>query len=175
MQNIDFTHVEVTKLDNDRYPTIYACGSDKIIREIVPKENKDQNSSKMQLSAVMRYEESVQLSKLQFTHDRQYFFAGKIEKDQPGSIQVLQFANKDEPSKMFEIQAHGKAVERLRLSYDNSTLFSCGLDGSVACFNVINREKKKTDSAPSQIILSSENLLLKAELDKKKLKIDSLR
>jgi hypothetical protein len=40
---------------------------------------------------------------------------------------------------------------------------------------VINREKKKTDSAPAQIILSSENLLLKAELDKKKLKIDSLR
>lgn len=76
---------------------------------------------------------------------------------------------------MFEIQAHGKAVERLRLSYDNSTLFSCGLDGSVACFNVINREKKKTDSALPQIIMSSENLLLKAELDKKKLKIDSLR
>lgn len=123
----------------------------------------------------MRYEETVQLSKLQFTHDRSYFFAGKIEKDMPGSIQVLQFTNKNEPAKVFEIQAHAKSVERLRLSYDNTTLFSCGLDGSVACFAIINRDKKKTDQGLPQINISSENLLLKTELDKKKAKIESLK
>lgn len=123
----------------------------------------------------MRYEESVQLSKLQFTHDRSYFFAGKIEKDMPGSIQVLQFANPKEPAKVFEIQAHAKSVERLRLSYDNTTLFSCGLDGSVACFAVIYKDKKKADQALPPVGISTENLLLKTELDKKKAKIDSLR
>ena len=35
----DFTHVQVTKNDTllDRFPIIYACGADRIIREIEPR------------------------------------------------------------------------------------------------------------------------------------------
>jgi hypothetical protein len=69
----------------------------------VPRSENGSSQGKKQLVTTMRYEESVQLSKLQFTHDRSYFFAGKIEKDMPGSIQVLQFANPKEPAKVFEI------------------------------------------------------------------------
>jgi WD40 repeat protein len=32
----DYTHVSVSKTDNDKHPIIYACGADNIIREIEP-------------------------------------------------------------------------------------------------------------------------------------------
>ena len=41
----------------------------------------------------------MQLSKLAFTSNRKYFFCGKIEKDMPGSVQILKYPFQ----KIFEI------------------------------------------------------------------------
>jgi WD40 repeat protein len=81
-KSIDFTHVQVTKSDSDKFPTIYACGADKVIREIEAR----QDGNTIELHNKLKYEEHVQLSKLAFTSNRKYFFCGKIEKDMPGSV-----------------------------------------------------------------------------------------
>jgi len=55
-------------------------------------------------------------------HGARAFFAGVAEDDRPGSIQVLR-----QPwEKIFEVQAHSLPVERLRISFDNTVLFSAG-------------------------------------------------
>jgi hypothetical protein len=77
--------------------------------------------------------------------------------------------------KCFEIQCHAKAVERLKLTQDNSTLFTAGLDGTIACFSVVDQDRRKIETPLSQVVISPENLLLKTDLDKKKAKIDSLK
>jgi len=50
---------------------------------------------------------------------------------------------------VFEIQAHAKAVERLKLSHDNSTLYTAGIDGSIACFSVVDQERRRIEGGLS--------------------------
>jgi len=42
--------------------------------------------------------------------------------------------------KACEVQAHSSVIERMRLNYDNSKLFSVGYDGVLACFQVIDKD-----------------------------------
>jgi WD40 repeat protein len=165
----DFSHVAVSKHDNDRAPLIYVCGSekDKNIRELTL----EGEGQAVELRSNMKYEDSVQLSKIAFTADRRFFFAGRIDSGMPGSVQVLAYPFE----KVYEIQAHAQAVERLRLSYDNSTLFTCGLDGTVGCFSVLDHNGKKYDSGQPIVPTSQENLLLQTDLLKKKAHIERLK
>jgi WD40 repeat protein len=80
---------------------------------------------------------------------RKAFFVCVEEKDRPGSIQVIRG---DLSEKVFEIQAHSLRVERLRLSYDNQTLYSASDDGSLCVFEVCDKDpKKKLLDMPSMI------------------------
>jgi hypothetical protein len=44
---------------------------------------------------------------------------------------------------MMEIKAHSASVVKLRISYDEQFLFSCGVDGSVFIFQLSDRDEKK--------------------------------
>ena len=66
---------------------------------------------------------------------------------------------------MFEIQAHALPVERLRISYDNQTLYSAGMDGSLAVFAITEKDaKKKITNLPS-VNLAPEILIKKKQRD----------
>jgi len=43
--------------------------------------------------------------------------------------------------KVLEVQAHAQQIERMRLNYDNSKLFSVGIDGTLACFSMQTKTK----------------------------------
>ena len=80
------------------------------------------------------------------------FFTGVSETNKPGSVQVVMrpFTRQ----KPFEIQAHAQMVNRLRLSYDNQYLYSAGQDGTLAVFQVIDKNRDKRDNpTPSTEIL----------------------
>jgi hypothetical protein len=81
--------------------------------------------------------------------------AGVAEEDKPGSIQVYRFPF----DKIYEIQAHSLPIERLRLSYDNTHLFSAGQDGVFAIFQIIDKDPKKKDKELMQISHSDEILI----------------
>jgi hypothetical protein len=87
VNGLDFSHVTVSKHDNDKAPFIYLCGSDKDknIREITL----EGEGQAVELKSIMKYEDNVQLSKLAYTADRKFFFAARIDSGKPGSIQVL--------------------------------------------------------------------------------------
>jgi len=59
-------------------------------------------------------------------------FCGIEEQQKPGSIQVIRYPFE----RTFEVQAHALPVSRMRISYDNSTLFSVSLDGTLAVFSI---------------------------------------
>ena len=59
------------------------------------------------------------------------------------------------------MQAHSKQVERMRLAYDNTKLFSIGLDGVLACFTLKDNDpvaKQKLQGQPT--VLTSEEILI---------------
>ena len=68
----------------------------------------------------------VTLSQVQYLASGKAFFAGVGEENRPGAIQIW----KSSLEKINEIQAHGKGVERMRISYDNNYLFTAGRDGT---------------------------------------------
>ena len=79
--------------------------------------------------------------------------------------------------KVVEVQAHSQQVERMRLNYDNSKLFSIGIDGVLACFSVKDMDDlaKKRAAAQPAILPSDEILIEKVTLDTIQKKIKNLK
>jgi len=82
------------------------------------------------------------ISQLVITPSGKSVIAGVGETDRPGAIQIW-LRSEDKPlDKINEVQAHSKAVERLRLSDDCMNLFSVGLDGLLCIFEVRDRDPR---------------------------------
>ena len=122
VKNVNYTCVTSYKQEGEKTGghLVYATGTDKTIRELDGKVEK------------LRYEQPCALSQAVLMHNRRAIFTGVAEQNKPGSVQVLRYPYE----KIFEIQAHALPVERLRISYDNSTLFSAGLDGTLCIFSI---------------------------------------
>jgi WD40 repeat protein len=66
------------------------------------------------------------------------FFAGTGEENRPGCIQIW----KSTLEKICEIQAHGRSVERMRISFDNNYLFTAGRDGTLIIYDIKDRDPR---------------------------------
>ena len=99
---------------------------------------------------------------------RNLLYAGLAEPNRPGSIQVFRYAN-DTMEKAVEVQAHAAQIERMRLNYDNSKLFSVSIDGTFACFSIKDFDpaaKTKLQQLPvTDVSISDEILIEKVTLD----------
>ena len=60
------------------------------------------------------------------------------EDNKPGAIQIW----KSSLEKINEVQAHGKGVERMRISYDNNYLFTAGRDGTLIIHDIKDRDPR---------------------------------
>ena len=92
------------------------------------------------------YEENLTYSQILVGYQRSLIFAGLAEPNRPGSIQVFRYAD-DVIEKALEVQAHSQQIERMRLNYDNSKLFSIGIDGTLACFSIKDSDEKAKSKA----------------------------
>ena len=107
--------------EHPKDPLVYTTGSDRSIREVknVGGSGKEQ----------ARYTEEITYSQILCGYGRKLLIAGVSEADRPGSIQVFRYSGQ-EPGKFIEkaieVQAHSRQVERMRLAYDNTKLFSIG-------------------------------------------------
>jgi WD40 repeat protein len=90
---------------------------------------------------VMNYEAGQMINQIQLLHGGRAIFAGLGENDKPGSIQVINVKFE----KIFEVQAHSLPIERLRVSFDNTHLFSAGQDGVFATFSILDKDPQRKD------------------------------
>jgi hypothetical protein len=105
-------------------------------------------------------------------HGGRTFIAGIAEDDKPGSIQCLRYPFE----KIFEAQAHSLPVERLRISYDNTILFSVGADGVLCVFDIkVKDHGQKKEKEAFSITYSDEILIQKAERDRFQADIEHLK
>jgi WD40 repeat protein len=68
--------------------------------------------------------------------------------------------------KTHECQAHSLPVVAMRLSYDNTTLFSVSVDGTLAVFNIHDKDPKRKIKDLPQITHSGVLLIQRTERDK---------
>ena len=85
---------------------------------------------------------------------------GTAEEDRPGMIIIYRLGME----RCAEIQAHSLPVERLKLSFDNTTLFTAGQDGSFFILDLKDPLMKKDKETPS-VQLFEEILTEKSEME----------
>lgn len=100
------------------------------------------------------------------------FFAGVSEEGHPGAIEIWKFPHEEAKviEKLGEVQAHGKGIERMRISYDNNQLFTVGKDACIYIYEIKDRDPRgglvKRERGEGAIMqFSDEILTMKPELD----------
>lgn len=96
--------------------------------------------------------------------------ACKERKNKPGAIVIFKIAEDQargllKMDKIGEIQAHSSPVERMRLSYDNSNLFTAGKDCALMIHDVKDRDPKGKGKDRDALQFSDEILTEKSEID----------
>jgi WD40 repeat protein len=92
--------------------------------------------------------------------------AGVGEPGRPGELQVWKFPLE----RTLSVQAHSKAVTRLRLSHDNSWLYTTGADGIICIFEVKDKDPRavkrdETFHGAGNLLYSEEILTDKSRLE----------
>ena len=100
------------------------------------------------------------------------FFAGVGADSRPGSIEIWKLPLE----KVQSVAAHGKAIERMRISQDNNFLFTCGKDGTLMIHEIKDRDPRGMGGARKFDVsnFSEEILTEKAEMDAFDSGIDAL-
>ena len=105
------------------------------------------------------------ISQLVIHHSGKILFAGVGEQSEvpyPGAIQVWKLPFE----KCAEIQAHASPITRLRITHTNTHLFSVGMDGMLAIFDVKDRDPKRDpEGVQGQLKFSQEILSEKSKVD----------
>lgn len=106
---------------------------------------------------------------MQITHNGKACFAGVGEENKPGAIVIFKLAENAagemKMDKINEVQAHSKAIERMRLSHDNHHLFTVGQDGCFIIHDVKDRDPKGKQREREGLPFSDEILTEKTEIE----------
>ena len=156
----DVKFSSVVNIPHQKPYQFIAVGSEKLIYtetselKVIPKHTGD---TVPQLPELKHH-----ISQLVIHHSGKILFAGVGEISEtpyPGAIQVWKLPFE----KASEIQAHASPITRLRITDMNTHLFSVGVDGMLAIFEVKDRDPKREPEAvlgnlePSNEILSDKN------------------
>eukprot|EP00002_Diphylleia_rotans_P000166 TRINITY_DN1008_c0_g1_i4.p1 TRINITY_DN1008_c0_g1~~TRINITY_DN1008_c0_g1_i4.p1 ORF type:complete len:1179 (-),score=303.89 TRINITY_DN1008_c0_g1_i4:414-3950(-) len=141
--------------------TTFAVGSDKKLKEISDSQiNKD-------------FDTGIALTQVVLSHSGRMLFAGT----ESGSIRSYKFPLTGE---FQEHQCHSESVSRMRISFDDSFLFTVGEDGCLFIFDIRDKEgrqQKREKDAPfaEEILVTKSDLEEKTQLMQElKTKVDEL-
>ena len=134
--------------------TLYSVGIDGYIKEI------EQGKEKHKIDA------GSSLSQIVMTKNQKALFVGTAEKDSPGCVQIYKISFE----RIWDIQAHSKPIERMKLSFCNKYLFSTGQDGWLIIYDVNDRDPKdiKRDKDSIALPYSDQVLTMHTELEEYK-------
>merc|ERR1719482_1245314 len=132
---------------------MYVVGSDKMLKEIHSSQLKNY------------FEAGTTLGQLVLANSGKTIFAGVAEADSPGEIRCYKFPLDGE---FVPYQAHAAPCSRIRVTYDDSYLFSSGEDGCLYIFDVRKKDRvvSKRDKEGA-LPFADEILVTRAFLDDK--------
>ena len=172
----------VFKMQNNQ--GLYAVGTDKAIREISYKSKEEKNEASVstiikqeketkfpiEAKESMRYESFINFSQVALLNGARGMVLGTADDDRPGMVQIYRFGME----KAADIQLHSLPIERIKLTFDNSILFTVGQDGAFFILELRDPLMKREKEAPS-IQYFDEILTEKSELRELQQAIDHLK
>lgn len=153
LKGTNFSCVIVYTDTTNQTNTMYVVGSDKMLKQV----------EKGQLTRYL--ESNVTLGQLALANSVKMLFVGVTEEHMPGPVRCYKFPL---DSEVIEYQAHAAPVSRIRTTFDDSFLFSCGEDGCLYIFDVRKKDKgvSKKDKEGA-LPFADEILVTRAFLDDK--------
>ncbi|KAI9344641.1 quinon protein alcohol dehydrogenase-like superfamily [Obelidium mucronatum] len=138
--------------------SIYAVGSDKTLKEIVDSQ------------IVREIESDSVLIQVALSHSGRMMFVGTST----GTIRSMKFPLSHESGEYQEHQCHSGAITKLRVSYDDTHLFSTSEDGCVYVFKVADKEGRGL-KREREIVFADEILVTKSDLEEKNQMMNELK
>ncbi|KAJ3329215.1 Cilia- and flagella-associated protein 57, partial [Blyttiomyces sp. JEL0837] len=138
--------------------SVYAVGSDKILKEIT----ESTVSSQMETSVV--------LTQLAISRSGRMMFAGSST----GQIRALKYPFSAEVDDFQEHQAHSASITKFRISYDDQFLFSASEDGCIYMFKISDKDDR-TMKRDRNHAFADEILITKSDLEEKTVLMSELQ
>ena len=150
---------------NTEHRAYYLTGKSNDIKEIVNSlvKNTEKNESEAKQS-VRSLETGVTIKQIAITHNGKFLVAGIAEAEKPGAIRVYKFDpfNGD----YLELQAHSLPIVRIRISYDDTYIFSAGQDGTLITYEIRDKEFRTLKQKDGYGLPFAEEILItKAEIE----------
>ncbi|KAJ3074808.1 Cilia- and flagella-associated protein 57 [Podochytrium sp. JEL0797] len=138
--------------------SIFAVGSDKTLKEIVD-------------SQILRELESDSvLIQVALSHSGRMMFVGTAK----GTIRSMKYPLSNEAGEYQEHQCHSSAITKLRVSYDDTHLFSTSDDGCVYVFRIADKEGRGL-KREREVVFADEILVTKSDLEEKNQMMNELK
>jgi WD40 repeat protein len=130
-------------------------------------------TKKVYPSEPFRIQTNSTISKMFLTHSEKLFFFTTNDKDQCGALRICKYPF---TSDVHEIQSHFQGITNFKITFDDSQLFTVGLDGSIVIYQLTDEAfKVKLDKDGLGPQFMDEFLIPREKYKKKILKIDRLR
>ena len=68
-----------------------------------------------------------------------FFFYGTNDKKLPGSLRVVRYPFGDE--EILDMQTHSKGIRKMRVTFDDSFIFTAGEDGMLIIYEIKDKVK----------------------------------
>jgi cilia- and flagella-associated protein 57 len=153
---------------------VLASGTDKLVK-IIEYDTEGMGSVAKEL------ESTAAIGQICLSNSGQTLFAGVTDSGRPGAVRVYSYPI---TGHFVEYQAHAGPITRVRVSKDDKWLFTCGEDGMVAVFNVVEQaisSDKKGKGAQGQkqktepLSFAEEILVTKSDLEEKRTRMNELK
>ncbi|TPX74759.1 hypothetical protein CcCBS67573_g03970 [Chytriomyces confervae] len=138
--------------------SIYAVGSDKTLKEI----------SDSQI--IRELESDCVLNQVVLSHSGRMMFVGTAT----GTIRSMKFPLNNETGEFQEHHCHSGAITKLRVSYDDTHLFSSSEDGCVYVFKIADKEGRGLKKE-REVVFADEILVTKSDLEEKNQMMNELK
>lgn len=127
----------VSVICNRERSAIYAAGSDKMLKEI------EFPSSQLQ----REFGCGNTLGQIVVSNSQRMFFASTADSDRPGAVRVYEFPLTGD---YYELQCSSFPITRLRISFDDTFLFTASEDGIVGIFEIRDKEGRSRSREAQQ-------------------------
>lgn len=151
---------------NTENRSYYLTGKTNDIKEIVNSVVKNTEKGENEIKQTTRtLETGVAIKQIGVTHNQKFLVAGTAEAERPGALRVYKFDPFN--GEYIEIQAHSLPIVRIRITFDNTYIFSAGQDGTLVIYEIRGKDfgSLKREKEGNGLPFAEEILITKAEIE----------
>ena len=151
---------------NTEHRGYYLTGKSNDIKEIINNLVKNTEKGENEVKQTLRtLETGVTIKQIAISHNSKFLVAGIAEAEKPGALRIYKFDPFN--GEYIEIQAHSLPIVRIRITFDDTYIFTAGQDGSLIIYEIRDKDFRslKREKEGYGLPFAEEILITKAEIE----------